>query len=237
MRRNLLLSYCKNDTRLTKNLSRAKRRSHGTNDNHSQLLTWTWNMALINPQRSLWISRFFIFGGFFFCFFFWRYHFHWSRKKCQRNLQPSLHSQGQTCQRDARILAPHCTHFDIKCQLFHHMNICRAGLCAPHSDQSYSGCKKKKREKKGRDFQKCDCRCTRGAPTRPFLWVQRLASQGGTDGTDGYIHLLSVLLILFVAKWRGLRSEPLPCVSPGEERNTILHHSLFAWVVSKMLRI
>lgn len=55
------------------------------------------------------------------------------------------YSQGQTCQRDARILAPHCTHFDIKCQLFHHMNICRAGLYAPDSDQSYSGCKKKER--------------------------------------------------------------------------------------------
>lgn len=127
------------------------------------------------------------------------------------------------------------------------MNICRAGLCAPDSDQSHSGCKKK-RKKEG-EFQKCDCRCTRGAATRanpPGLfcgckrWLLKVGWTFSLQGTDGYIHLLSVLLILFVAKRRGLRSEPPPCVSPGEERNTVLClHELFlkCCVFNLMLRV
>lgn len=57
----------KNDTRLTKNLSRAKRRCHGNNDNHSQLLTWTWNMALLNQTQTCRGAS--EFQGFFFFFF------------------------------------------------------------------------------------------------------------------------------------------------------------------------
>lgn len=107
---------------------------------------------------------------------------------------------------------------------------------------------KKKRKKEG-EFQKCDCRCTRGAATRanpPGLfcgckrWLLKVGWTFSLQGTDGYIHLLSVLLILFVAKRRGLRSEPPPCVSPGEERNTVLClHELFlkCCVFNLMLRV
>lgn len=228
----------KNDTRLTKNLSRAKRRSHGNNDNHSQLLTWTWNMALLNQTQTCRGAS--EFQGFFFLFFFWRYHFHWSRKTCQRNLQPSLHSQGQTCQRDARILAPHCTHFDIKCQLFHHMNICRAGLCAPDSDQSYSGCKKKKKEGRVPEMwlQMYSWCSHQSKPTRPFLWVQTLASQGGMDifpARYWWLYPPSVSSphpVCGKMAWVTFRAAAL-CVSGRGEK----HRSLFAWVVSKMLRI
>lgn len=71
-------------------------------------------------------------------------------------------------------------------------------------------------------------------------WLLKVGWTFSLQGTDGYIHFLSVLVTLFVTKWRGLRSEPPPCVSPAEARNTILClHELFlkCCVFNLMLRV
>lgn len=128
-------SHKKITTKPTKNLPQAKGCSHDNKDNHSQWLTWTWNTSALSkpdPQRSVGISK--VFG--LFVFLRW-YNFHWTRKKYQRNLQHiecphSLRTNiPERCQDTSTSLHTFCR---IKCQVFHHMNTCEAGLGAPNWD-------------------------------------------------------------------------------------------------------